>query len=399
MDLYLASVLAFFAVLGIIIYKDRKNIEVKYILLLRKTKKGIVFLDKIAKYKNFWKIVGTIGILVAFYLMFNGVFSLVEYGIRLVLKEVKTPGLSFIFPSPTSEVIAGPGYILIPFWFWIIIIASVMFPHELFHGILSRVEKIKVKSTGLLLLGIFPGAFVEPDEKQLKKSRLLTKLRIYAAGSFANFLVASFLFLPAINLGVVNFNLNVGLLPNVLWPTYVPGPIILTEVNSSSPAYIGGLRVGMVLTKINDMPVNASYAEFAATWGRNYLIEETENLKPGQNITVVANDTVYTMTLGKHPQDPTKAYLGIVYEPVVNGNESFVFGFMFQLFYLLTWVWILSYAIAIVNISPIYPLDGGLMIEALAEKFSKKYYKIITYIITFIMLSIFFINFVTPFFV
>ena len=57
----------------------------------------------------------------------------------------------------------------------------------------------------------------------------------------------------------------------------------------------------------------------------------------------------------------------------------------------------LSYAIAIVNISPIYPLDGGLMVEALAEKVSKKHYKAITYIITFIMLSIFFINFVTPF--
>jgi len=399
MDLYLTSVLLFFAFLGVIIYRDRKNIEVKYILLLRKTKKGIFFLDRIAKYETFWKIVSTIGIFVAFYLMFSGIFSLVEYGRRLIIKEVRAPGLSFIFPSPTSQVIAGPGYILIPFWFWIIIIASVMFPHEMLHGIISRVEKIRVKSMGLLLLAIFPGAFVEPDEKQLKKSKFITRLRIYAAGSFANFLVASLLFLPSISLGFFNLNLNVGLLPSVLWPQYVPGPIILTDVNTTSPAYEGGLRADMMLTKINDMPVNASYAEFAATWGTNYLIEETGNLKPGENITVVANNTVYKITVGKYPGEPTRPYLGIIYKPVIRGDETFVVKFIFQAFYLLTWVWILSYAIAIVNISPIYPLDGGLMVEAVAEKFSKKYYKTITYVITLIMFVIFFINFATPFFI
>jgi membrane-associated protease RseP (regulator of RpoE activity) len=34
---------------------------------------------------------------------------------------------------------------------------------------MSRVEKIRVKSAGLLLVLVLPGAFVEPDEKQLKK--------------------------------------------------------------------------------------------------------------------------------------------------------------------------------------------------------------------------------------
>jgi membrane-associated protease RseP (regulator of RpoE activity) len=397
MDLYLTSVLAFFAVLGVIIYKDRKNVEVKYILLMRKTKKGIVFLDKIAKYKKFWGIVGILGVIIAFYLMFTGVFTLTEYGRKLITREVKAPGLSFIFPSPTSEAIAGPGFIGLPFWDWIIIIASVMIPHELLHGILSRVEKIKVKSMGLLLFAIFPGAFVEPDEKQLKKSKLLTKLKIYAAGSFANFLVASLLFLPSVNLGALNLNLNVGLLPNVLWPAYVPGPIVLTDVNSSSPAYEGGLRAGMVLAKVNNMPINASYTEFAATGGNNYLLEEAGNLKPGDNITVVANDTTYKITVGKQVGDSTRPYLGITYRPIVNGDDSFVFGFMFQLFYLLTWMWMLSLAIAIVNISPIYPLDGGLIVEALAEKVSRKHYKAITYAITFVMFIVFFINFATPY--
>jgi membrane-associated protease RseP (regulator of RpoE activity) len=60
-------------------------------------------------------------------------------------------------------------------------------------------------------------------------------------------------------------------------------------------------------------------------------------------------------------------------------------------------MWILNFAIATVNILPIYPLDGGLMVEAIAEKICKKYAKNITMVITIISLAVFIINFATPF--
>lgn len=376
MDIYTWSVIIFFAVLGIAIYKDRKNVEINYILFLRRTKKGIKILNRIARYQKFWKIVGTIGIFFAFYLMFTGFWSLVEYGRRLIAKEINMPGISFVFPSPTSNLMMGPGYILIPFWFWIVIIASVMVPHEVFHGIISSSEKIRIKSAGLLLFGIFPGAFVEPDEKQLKKAKFLTKLRIFAAGSFANFMVSL---------------LVLFLLSNVVWNYYVPGPIVLTDVNSTSPAEKAGLRPGMIISEINGKQIKVTYSEFLS---RSYLSEQAGGIKIGDQMVVTANDTNFTLTVGSNPENQTQPYIGVVFKPVITGNSYDTFDNLFQL---LTWMSALNLAIAVVNILPIYPLDGGLIVEAIAEKINKKHAKQITIVITLITLSIFFVNFATPF--
>lgn len=379
-DLYTLTVIAFFAIIAILIYRNRKKVEIKlYIVFMSRSKNGLKFLDKMARYKMFWKILGTIGILIAFYLMFTGVYVLTEYGRLLLTGQVKQPGLSFVFPSPSSEFSSGPGYILIPFWFWIVIIASVIFPHEVFHGILSRVEKIRVKSFGLMLFAIFPGAFVEPDEKQLKKGSLITKLRIFAAGSFANFVVYLLILL---------------LVSNVIWPTYVPGPVVLDEINQTSPLGKAGLEPGMVVTSINGKDVKVTYDNYLK--GPNsYLSEQLSDLKPDQNITIVADQQTFHVTVGRNATNNSVPYLGLNATLLITGTDTHFASSV--LFPIMTWIWILNYTIAIVNISPIYPLDGGLMVQAIAEKVYKKRAKIITMIITLIMLAIFALNIVTPF--
>jgi len=376
MEFYSISVLAFLGILILIIHRDRKNIEFQYGLLMRKTKAGIEILDKLARPASFWKFLGTIGVIVGIFLMFDGVFSLIAYGKMLATGTVTAPGLSFVFPSISSQVEVGRGYILMPFWFWLIIIMSVIFPHEAFHGILSRVEKIKVKAAGVLLLVILPGAFVEPDEKQLKKSKLMSKLRVFAAGSLANFLVYVIVF---------------GLISSVIWPFFVPGPIVLSEVNATSPASEAGLKSGMVITEMNGKNVKSTYAEFLN--GSSYLADETKGLKSGDEILLVANGTFYNVTLGTNPENKTLPYLGIAYSPVINGDSTTV-TFIFQL---LTWVWIINYAISVFNIMPIYPLDGGLIVQAIAERINKKYANKLTFAVTFIMLLILAYNFIAPF--
>ncbi|MBI4168215.1 MAG: hypothetical protein HY515_04640, partial [Candidatus Aenigmarchaeota archaeon] len=55
LDILTLSAIAFFVIVGIIVYIDRKNIEFKYIMLLRRTKKGIQLIDSIAKSApRFW---------------------------------------------------------------------------------------------------------------------------------------------------------------------------------------------------------------------------------------------------------------------------------------------------------------------------------------------------------
>lgn len=372
MDFYLLSVLAFIGILAVVIYRDRKHIEIQYVLFLRRTKIGIKILDKLAKPRIFWKIFGTVGIGLAIFLMGYGIFSLIVYLKLIAAGTVTMPGISLILPSFGPEVEVGPGYIRLPFWPWLIIIVSVILPHETFHGIISRAEKIRVKSAGVLLLLIFPGAFVEPDEKQLKRSKLISKLRVFAAGSVANFLVYAILF----------YGMSL-----VIWPYLSPGPIIINQVNATSPAYQAGLRSGMILTEINGKTVRMTYDEYLT--GTDYF----KGMKPGDRVSLVANGTRFDVVLGTNPENKTLPYLGVAGGPLIRGNGA-VANFLLQV---LTWVWLISYAVAIFNIMPIYPLDGGLIVHAIAEKINKKYANKITYAITFIMIFILALNVFVPF--
>lgn len=373
-DLYLISVLIFFTILAILIYRDRKHIEWKYyVLFLRKTKKFANIINNIAKKSPLiWKIIATIAIAVSFYYMANGLYILFNLSYYISIGEIKQPVLQFILPTPKAVGTAGPGYILIPFWIWIIIIFSILVPHELCHGIIARAEKIKLKSVGLLLLAIFPGAFVEPDEKQLKKAKLLTKLRIFAVGSAANFGVAAFVFL---------------LTSYTIWPAMVLPGVQLLNVTEASPAEDAGLETGMILTEMNGKIIKTSYGEFLS--GRGYFQDEIGIVKPGEIISIKSNGNLYNIKLASVNNT---AYMGINYKPLfrVKAESFFIF------INLLTMVWLFSFAVGLFNILPIFPLDGGLMIQAITDKFAKKYSKQIVMTITYTMLLLILFDFIGP---
>jgi len=379
LDIYLLSIIIFFGILGIVIYFDRKNIEFKYILLMRRTRKGIELFDRIAKFRKFWKTVGIIAIVICLFLIADGLFSLSFRSWQIITGEVKEGFGGVVFPSPTPETVIGTGYILIPFWFWIIIIPTILFPHEIAHGIMSRVEKIRVKSAGLLLFLIFPGAFVEPDERELKGAKLLSRLKIFAVGSFANIIFAFLLFNPFLKIGII---------PNVIWPALVPNQVQLdvfvVNVTEEGPAAKAGLKNETVITEINKKPIEINYVDLISG---QYVSKYLENVKPGDKIEIVANNSRYTIITGKtviNETNQTIPYLGIITTIKAKGNTQ-LFTFFIDLFF---WMWLLSYSVAIFNILPIYPLDGGLMLQAIAEKISKKYYKEIVSVITILTIGL-----------
>jgi membrane-associated protease RseP (regulator of RpoE activity) len=365
-DPYTLSVLVFFAILGILIYRDRKNVQIQYILVMKRTKKFRDIIDRIARISpRFWKIVGTIAILVCFFYMFQGVFILFT----------TQPSVQFVLPTPTSTGSSGPGYILIPFWFWIITIFFILVPHELSHGIMARAEKIKLKSVGLLLLAIFPGAFVEPDEKELKKAKMFTKLRIFSMGSFANILVSFFISYLTLYL---------------IWPMSVAPGVKLLNVTAGTPADLAGLKPDMTLTEINGNKIMTTYIDYLSG---SYLKREIGDAKPNDTIIVKADGKDYNVKLGFN-EKTNSTYMGISYNPIFKVNVEFFLGFLIPL---LTMISLFSIAVGIVNILPIYPLDGGLIIQAIAEKYAKKRAKLIVRVITYLVIIVLAYGFLKPF--
>jgi membrane-associated protease RseP (regulator of RpoE activity) len=375
-DLYTLSIIMFFLVLGALIFVDRKRIEFKYILIIRRTKKFRDIIDRIARISpTAWKIIGTIGVLVALYYMIQGMYLLFMITYQVSIGAVKQPALQFILPTPQATGSSGPGYILIPFWFWIITIAAILVPHELSHGIIARAEKIKLKSVGLMIFAIFPGAFVEPDDRELKKKSLITKLRVFSAGSFANFLTSFSIIL---------------LISYVIWPLATQPGIQLVSVNDTSPAALAGLKPGMILTEVNGTQIKTTYQEYGS--GSGYLAEEIGEVKPGDVLTIKADGSYYNIKLGENKQT-NSTYMGITYSPIFNVDSSFFLGWLIPL---LTLISLFSLAVGVVNILPLYPLDGGLIAEALAEKVFKKNYKMVVRGLAYMILLIFAYSFVGP---
>jgi len=70
-------------------------------------------------------------------------------------------------------------------------LALVLIFHEFAHGVVAVRENIRLSSAGLLFFGFLPvGGFVEPDERALRRAPRLARLRVYVAGTMANFLAA-----------------------------------------------------------------------------------------------------------------------------------------------------------------------------------------------------------------
>lgn len=195
MDAYTISVIVFVAILAILIWFDRKNFRRDFILLTRRTKRGKNFIiRKGRQWPRFYKWVGNIAIVICFLASIWIFYQLLSITFKNLISTEAIPAAGFLFPSPTSEVLIGPGYFAIPFWYWIISIAILALFHELSHGFMAARERIRIKSLGWGFLAIIPLAFVEIDENQAKKKPATAQLRVFSAGSFANFILAAICF-------------------------------------------------------------------------------------------------------------------------------------------------------------------------------------------------------------
>ena len=285
-----------------------------------------------------------------------------------------TPSVSIIIPG-----VEMPGSsIYIPFVYGLIALATVLVVHEFSHGIQSVGEKISIKSIGLLLFAIIPGAFVEPDEDELKNAKRSSRLRVYAAGSIANITLAA---IAMILMSLVAMGI----------PAYFDeSGIEIDRIVTDSPSD-GILKEGMIIESIDNVKIdNAdSYTKIIGSF------------KPGDNVTVQTDQGTYHVVLGKNPNNESIGFFGIQankHFEMVNDSLGPIPWILFELLELFQWVAMLNLGIGMFNLLPLKPLDGGYMLEILLSyKMSEEHYKPIVNALSVVMAMIIIFSLVAGF--
>ena len=380
------------AAINIIIWRDRKHIERGGVIFARRTKVGLHLLDHVAKIPV-WNAIYTFAILVCV-LGVLLIFLLIGLNaIYILITPTAPPGIAPVLPG--VRIPGSP--VFVPFWYGIFALGVLMLVHEFSHGIAARAQNMKVKSTGLLLALVIPGAFVEPDQKEFEKSKKIARMRVAAAGSFANFLTA-LLCVSVIVLMLQNFA--------------TPRGVVVFGVVKDTPAAEKFKEV-TVITSINNKSIE-SFTDIA---------EAIEKVKPNETIYIKSRSLAnqYTaieeqipLTTAAHPENSSKAFLGVRSDGVARLHAApllyalpiqplaivqtvspkfFEYSgpkIFWQFLFTLKWIAFLNFAIGLVNLMPIGGLDGGLItkdiLETISPRFGQSGFKIISFLILFFLL-------------
>lgn len=325
------------------------GVELNFPVIMWKTQRLRGLISKINHISpKFWGWYMNVGVIVAF-----GAMIFITYTIISTLPSVfETPSVSVVIPGvdiPGSQI-------YVPFVYGLIALATVLVVHEFSHGVQAVGEKIPIKSIGLLLFAIIPGAFVEPDEDKLKEAKRTSRLRVYAAGSIAN-----------VTLAVIAL-LLVSLLSGGIPQFFEEDGIAIDRVVPDSPSD-GILKEGMVLQAIDDQKINDSES----------YVNIIGSYSPGDNVTVKTDQGTYNVVLDKNPNNDSRGFFGIQankHFELVNDSLGPLPWILFELIELFQWVAMLNLGIGLFNLLPIKPLDGGYMLEILLSyKLSEQHYK------------------------
>ncbi len=388
MDLQTYAAIIFIVLLTYFLIKRREKLDLQKIafpflyFVMYRTKFGLNFIDKMAqKIPRIVKWTAYAGVVLGFIGMGFISFSLIYNMIRMLTMPAATAGVALVLPFKVK------GSFYVPFFYWIISIFVLAVIHEFAHGVVAKAYGLKIKSSGFAFLGvivpILPAAFVEPDEKELKKEKAHVKLSIFAAGPFANIIFAA--------LVAVLFIFLLAPIGNAIFePTGVQVAGYVPSIdNITYPAEQAKIGKGEVILKINNMDV-PSIENFTAV---------LNSTKPGDKVTVVTNISSYEVTLAEDPQNVNKSYLGIFVRQRSEIDEEFsakygniltsVLIWFIGLFY---WFYILNLGIGLFNLVPLGPIDGGRMLHTLLEKYLRedvalKVWKFIGSLFLFIILA------------
>ena len=318
---------------GVFSRESLGNLKLYPLAFVLRSRGAVDLFDRVVdKSPLLWRVLSNIGVAVG--------FGLTAFSIYFLTRNLGT----YLF-APQQ---VGPQNIVVPLIIGVTIrlehlpyillaLGIVLITHEGMHGLVARLEKIRLKSTGLFLAFIFPGGFVEPDEEEFNKAPPKTKMRVAAAGSFANLVV-----------GLLAVFLIMGLfLP-------MESGVMVLEVEGDA----AGIHVGDVIVGVNGVAVNRE------TLFQNITAEDMVVVK------TMRGDISYRL---KKPVNMPMAWIlrgvGVkridYYRPMrIRLGAPMDEYNMYRMFW---WIQLVALGVAIFNMLPIYFLDGSLFLSSLLE--------------------------------
>jgi len=240
----------------------------------------------------------------------------------------------------------GVGVTFETFPFLALALSICLISHELSHGIASLAERIPLKSTGGLFLHALMGAFVEPDEEKLNQARHVTKLRVFAAGSYANLILGILCMLL-----VANFAATITPFYNI-----VSSGVTITGVSPNFPAHSSGLQAGDTLIAINGTKI-ANSSEL-----RHFMA----NVVPGDKVDLQTQRGEFIVRTVADPSNSTHALIGVNLQDSIKfvPKVAFLSGDLpLPLFRAEYWASIVLISVALINMLPAFPFDGDKFLE------------------------------------
>ncbi len=326
---------------------ERFGFEANPVLLLYRTTRLNKWVELLSsRGTSGWRALWNIGIVTGVGAMFFIVYQLAGNLYNLLNRPQQAYSIQPIIPLP------GIGVTWETFPYIVISLSVVLATHELAHAIASIADGVRLKSTGILvfIIGLF-GGFAEPDEEQLNKSSVLTQLRVYAAGAYANIVLGVLVLLL-----LANFNATIS-------PLYTPSNsgVVVGALIKDYPAEAAGVVPGDIVTGINGTTITKI----------EDLQHFMQQVHPAAVIELQTLRGTFFVTTKADEKDPNRALIGIsnltdniTYKPHAGFLDP---QFPFYLLRLEFWLSIILISVGLINMLPIYPLDGGRFLESLLK--------------------------------
>jgi len=355
----LTIVLAFVAfwaavyAIGKVAKLDQKGFSIKPFYLVYKSQRIDGILGRIAKAEKLWKLFANISVILGL------IFMVAAFG------YLASNLYSFFFAQQSFSEVT----VLVPFItirntevliYFFLSLPIILVVHEGGHGVIAKLEKIKVKSGGFAIIAALFAGFVEPDEEEFTKAKPISRLRVVGAGSGAN--IACAILVAALLVTTPTFAFVLDALPvlNTTKPLFYGDSmgVPIVDLLPSGGAEKAGLKPNDIITSVNGIEIKtlADFRKFSLAIGESIEVKVFRN---GQLL-------AFPLVTGPSPTNASRGALGVnLSQPYYPPRISLGFQMPREVAAFLFWLFFLSFNIAIFNMLPFYPLDGDGFLNAL----------------------------------